>query len=253
MWWNDEDLLTWVDKTRPPWGEDCIKSWDDAFPEDVRPFVTSTDTRWRNINMETVVGQWDHYAGQTWRSALTGANDSKMRSAIRAFAENPEYYFNDAEKTIYFDSVDGESWYTNGGGNHRTVVAKFAHCMAKHKTKESVTINNVHCTQFDADWDTYNRYTDLKKCIENNGLHISVEPRIDDTHQESKLVIFVSDWRMSKDGLFDHLKPDQFRLYAEWVVSTQGKMSVFDKSRYWWQWIFSGKRLRLVYPGTGNK
>lgn len=118
MNWKDEPLLRWLSRREPSWANDRILRWSDVFPRDTEPDVMGfviKEHRNSNttIDMRTVVGQWDHYAGQTWAEALLDPQwkPGKIKYNLERADENPNYYFNgEIQGDINLYSIDGTSW-----------------------------------------------------------------------------------------------------------------------------------------------
>ncbi len=266
MFWQDEPLVNWVQRESPAWSQETIKSWEATFPRggqvDILPFVKRSEGIRKSINMRSVVGQWEHYAGQSWHDALLKPQykEGKMRRTIHLFDNKPEYYFNSVEKDIYFSSVCGQEWYTTGGGNHRTVVAKFALAMASAKTDDSFELHNVHTRLYTVDWDAFNLFSQLMALIkqEKIDIHPSVErfeiysnlSELDPHSLEIYAPIFhISDFRLRREGLFAHLTSNQFCEYASWIIRNHGQVTQWEKRQYWWRFFLLKDSDRLIYPG----
>lgn len=249
MSWKDEPLLTWLSGHNLSWGDDRILDWNDVFPRgteaDILQFVVaehrSSNT---SIDMRMVVGQWDHYAGQTWIDALQNPQykPGKMRDAIAKADSNPNYYFNgDIKNGIHLCSTDGASWYSNTGGNHRTVIAKFLSEMHYEKSGHYPLVAGISTTRYVIDHESFDLFKALLAYREH-GIHISVHPR----RPNAPLVFHIGDFRFNRRGKFEHLNPDQFRSYARWVLKNDGVLTKWDMLAHWRQFWF-GDPVRLVF------
>ncbi|MHB1665241.1 MAG: hypothetical protein ACYCT7_08290 [bacterium] len=260
MLWQDEPLLDWVKRETPSWANNKIRHWHEVFPENdysvpFRAFITKIESKRSDIDMCNVVGQWDHYANQTWINALTAPQYKpwKINNTIRLFDENGSYYFDNEEKGIHFDSIDGKKWFSNGGGNHRTVIAKFAFAIAKAKTGNNFLLKNVITNQYTVDWESYRLYKQLDKFIVNYNIKITI--LVDSKNNQPDF--FITDSRFPKyrflvynnNTLYEHLKPKEFKSYAEWVINTKGNISKRDKIIYLLKSFFvENYRDSLIYP-----
>ncbi|MCX9156516.1 hypothetical protein OPU71_10325 [Niveibacterium sp. 24ML] len=262
------ELLAWVRETPPAWANQTIKSWDDVFPRsgavDVLNFVS--EERWcvGDIDINAVVGQWDHYAGCTWRDAILEPKyrAGRMVNVLHMLDKNPGYYtarIGEA-KEIYFSSVDGESWYSDGGGNHRTIVAKFALAFAAEKSGRPVTLTNVHLHQYEVDWHCHSLYLRLRALIEERDLGINIHferhrlAQVEKGVERFGTVFFVTDWRhtgnaLSNRALMNHLDSQEFCAYANWVLASDGVLSRQDRIKVGWQKWFGRHPNSLVFPG----
>ncbi|WP_128083037.1 hypothetical protein [Collimonas arenae] len=115
-----QELLAWLYSNSFPWQNTKILNWCDVLPggESVErsPFTLSRKSDLGPIDMRLIVGQWEHYAGQTWFDAPTNPQykEYKVRHTIKRFDSEREYYFSQARKDIYVDSVDGKYWNSTG-------------------------------------------------------------------------------------------------------------------------------------------
>lgn len=268
MKWQTYPLLEWIKQNSQDWENELILNWEDTYPRseptDVLIFTTENEFSYGDINMAGVVGQRDHYAGQTWLEALLKPQykEGKMRNNIERFDANGVYYFDEERKDIHFDTVDGRNWYSNGGGNHRTVIGKFVFAMAEALTGQPQMLRNVHLARYTVDWSTYELYCKLQSIVVTNalGIHIKVERHSmyrvnghENNHEYFEPIFFVMDNRF-RDGnnnhLCGHLSSDEFCRYAEWIIDTRGQLLLRDKASYWWQLFFGKPQDSLIYPGS---
>lgn len=252
MDWKDESLLSWA-STPPSWAHSTILDWKEAFPRedelDVMKFVTAqTFEESVAIDMRLVVGQWEHYAGQTWLDALCSPQwrPGKMQNAIELADRNPAYYFNGEVKGgIHLSSVNGRDWYSNTDGNHRTVVAKFLSDMQFQKTGKYPLVAGVHTHTYEVDWESFSLFRAL-----NSYKSIGIKAYVKHESLSDPLVFFVADYRFNHRGKFEHLTPDRFRNYAKWVLRNNGTLTRGDVLAHYWQWWFTNPE-KLVFP-TSN-
>lgn len=257
MNWKSEKLLEWVDRSRPEWSDFVIKNWTGIFLSsgiDVTDFVLEKHCNRGDINMEKVVGQWEHYAGQTWLAALLEPKYKpwKMKNTIDLFDDNADYYFNGNKKDIYFTSLDGNEWYCNSGGNHRTIIAKFALSMAKDITGTHFDLKNVHTTRYIVDWNLFYLFRDFLDLIKRENLHISViveKKHINSSYREEYSIenysihFFLSDYRYRSKGVFARLSVSDFQKYAVSIIKERGKINKLKRAHYWWNFLFNRNEL----------
>lgn len=250
MNWKDESLLSWLSRNIPTWANHQILDWTDAFPRDdsvdVMQFVVGEHRHSNSkIDMRTVVGQWDHYAGQSWLEALNNPQwkPGKMEHNLERADHNPSYYFSgEIRGDVHFSSIDGTSWYTNSGGSHRTIIAKFLCEMCNDKTGHYPYVTGVSTTQYEVDWESYALFKALKK-YQGRGIHVSLLSR----EHLGKLIFQVGDFRLRRDGKFGHLSAEQFRSYAKHILHVDAKTTKWDKLRHLGQFWF-GNPGALILP-----
>lgn len=265
MEWKNETLSNWVQHSPPFWATELIQNWTDVFPRDfpkadVYDFVQHAHSGPGDIDLDTVVGQWEHYAGQTWLNALFQPQykPSKMQRILAMADTNPGYYFSMEPKDIFFDSIDGRTWYSHGGGNHRTVVGKFLHAMARSKSACQPLLHSVHKAHYQVDWQAFATFKQLQSLIKEQDLNISVAPwkillhrERTDTHQVeiSETAFYVADYRFKPSGQSAHLPAAEFLKFAHWVLDQDGKFTTWDMARNWASYLFGKYQGTLVYPG----
>lgn len=249
MNWKNEPLLSWLSCRSLPWANNRILDWNDAFPRgtdvDAMRFVIerhhNPDAK---IDMRTVVGQRDHYAGQTWLEALCSPQykPGKMQGVITRADDNPNYYFSGAiQRGIQLSSIDGVSWYSDTGGNHRTVIGKFLSEMHFDKKGEYPLVAGVSLTRYVIDWESHDLFKKLLT-FKDYGIHVSLQPR----EAGSCLIFHVGDFRFSRRGKFEHLTAEQFCTYAKWIINNDAKLTKLDKLQHWRQFWF-GNQEKLVF------
>ncbi len=175
-------LIDWVEKNKKQykWFNEKILEWDDFKIDNGKPYkcfvISEKIEESSTIDTQRIVGQWNHYAGQTWLEALLEPQykEGKMKSTIALADNNPNYYFSlDKKNDICFSSIDGKNWYSNQG-NHRTVLGKFV-CEREfliNKTKQ--IIGGVNKYLYFVDWETIKLYENLLDFIKKNNINLSI-------------------------------------------------------------------------------
>lgn len=249
-------LIDWVVSNPPPWAHDKILSFEEIFdrrgPVDALKFVTSTTFEPNStMDMRDVVGQWDHYAGQSWFDAAT-IQDGKMRNVFAQYEVNPLYYFSGELKDgISCSSIDGKVWYSQNSGNHRTVVAKFACARLAQETGQYPVVSGVCKVKHDVCQEAYQLFLEMHR-LNCQQIHQSVE-RVkldcnDSSHLTSQyeLRFHVCDFRLSRSGRCQHLTTEEFCNYARWILSTDAVLTRYEKWTHYWTFMFGDDR-RLIY------
>lgn len=261
--WKDRSIREWIVRERPSWAFDVIRSWDTDAKEH-RPnwevFKTEIVHANAEIDPTRIVGQWDHYSGQTWWDAFWEPKYKvgKMRAVERQSDENPLYYFQSGMHDISFDTFDGgRRWYSRQG-NHRTVIGKFLLAMAHAKTGTLAHFPIVPVTYFSSDEPTFSAFHSLLACIEENQLLIHVDARsitlanlqVNGSQRTIKEpYIFVSDGRLSNLGQAARMDPVTFGRYASWVIESRGRLKL--RERLTSMFFGSGDEVIRV-PGFGS-
>ncbi len=138
-----------------------------------------------HMDMRNVVGQTDHYAGQTWRDAALEPQyrPGKMRDVFAQFERNPGYYFNDElDNGIMLGSIDGTHWYTDGSGNHRTVVARFACDRIARLTGQYPLVRGVSTCHYHADTQAWNLFCQLSQLSKRHAEAITITIEREELH-----------------------------------------------------------------------
>jgi len=111
----------------PHWASEKILAWDsDAF-EHLRRFAVSR--YWADsasLNVFRIVGtRHPDYQGKTWSWFL--GHGKRMPENLRLHGENRAYYLETGKKQpeMSFISIDGQNWYVDADGNHRSCIARF--------------------------------------------------------------------------------------------------------------------------------
>jgi len=253
-------LLDWLTATPPPWANDKILNWEDHYKRqgevDMLSFVNREVFESNaSLDMRNVVGQWDHYAGQTWLDAVLAPQykEGKMRDVFRKYQENPDYYFNgEVQDGISVNSLNGGAWYSDGGGNHRTVLAKFACENIFQRTGEYPMVMGVHKHQYFVAMEAYELFVHMRQ-FEDKSLHVSVERETRERQESTGLTAInynvkfhVGDYRFSRSGRAQWLDVAEFVRFAKHVLKTNASLSTSDKIKHHWR-EFCGDRGSLIY------
>ena len=249
-------LLDWINSTPPTWANDVIAHWNSVFswqePADMRLFIhreiSESNT---GLDMRTVVGQWDHYAGQTWLGAIQSPKlkPGKIHSCLRLYEENPEYYFNgEVANGISVDSLNGGPWYSHNSGNHRTIIAKFACQQIEEQTGHYPMVQGVRKHHYYVDMEAWSLASSFHQSDRTMvGLKVRREKCAEYQTEEGHVFEYVTkfsvrDSRFGKDARFGHLGRDDFVQYARWVLQNEGALTRTDKLRHHWHSIIGNHR-----------
>jgi hypothetical protein len=230
--------------TKPqPWAQQIIAEWRDVFAVQhgvcLEDFVVHEyQRRDAHMDMRRVVGQSGHYAGQPWReAALTPQyKPGKMRAAFARFERNPGYYFNgELDNGILLSSIDGQNWYTDGGGNHRTVLAKFACDRIARHTGRYPLVRGVSTCHYQPDMQAWHLFCQLRQrhaeaislSVTRQALRPIAVPG--GTDLAWQLRFFVLDRRFGGIPRAGHIDAKQFCAYARHVLAHDGKPSWRDR------------------------
>lgn len=252
-------LFEWLSTTPPSWASETILNWENIFnrdgPADIMQFVIKeTYESNATIDMRSVVGQMGHYAGQTWFDAATNPlyKEIKMRDVFSLYEKNPDYYFNGkVADGISFSSFEGKSWYSHGGGNHRTVVAKFACERMSRKTENYPLVCGVSKLTYQVDVEAWRLFSKLI-LLKNSSISPSVKKvrRVNRLADQQiikyNLNFFICDYRFSQNGRCQHLNSDEFCKYAKWVILNNAVPTNHEKLLHQWTSLFGNKN-RLIY------
>ena len=250
-------LLDDILATPQPWSQQPIAEWRDMFPAQhgasLDDFVVrECRRRDAHMDMRNVVGQTDHYAGQSWRDAVLEPQyrPGKMRDVFARYERNPGYYFNgELDNGILLGSIDGEPWYTDGGGNHRTVVAKFACDRIARRTGHYPLVRGVSTSHYQPDMQAWYLFCQLRQrhadliqlSVTREGGEKTVVAGA--TEITWRLRFFVQDGRFGGIARAEHLDAARFCAYARHVLAHGGKPSWRDRVLH----RLIGDRDRLVY------
>ena len=122
-----EDLLGRVRREPPAWAGEIIEAWDEEGFRRIEPFTSAR--YWcenASLNVFQIVGtRHPDYQGRSWRWLLE--NGKRMHLNLPLHATNPGYYLDQAHKmpTMSFLSLDGQRWFVDDDGNHRSCIARF--------------------------------------------------------------------------------------------------------------------------------
>lgn len=254
-------LIEYVTGNTPSWAHETIRNWEEVYSRsgavDMIDFVTrEVFEPMSQVNMREVIGQWDHYAGQTWLDAAIDPQykPSKMRSAFRMYDENPSYYFSgELENGICLSSLNGGPWFSNSGGNHRTVVAKFACERTFEETGIYPHVSGVMKHHYFVDLEALDLF---KKLLEfhDHGIHVSVERRqINESRTQGKHLFeyapafFVWDSRFGGDARSQWLRAQQFRRFARHVLRQNGQITRLERLQHYWLQFGRSDYESLIY------
>lgn len=253
-------LLEWISATPPTWANDEILNWEDLFKRqdggDMLSFVIREVFESNaSLDMRNVVGQRDHYAGQTWLEAVNNPQykEGKMRDVFRKYQDNPDYYFNgEIQNGISVSSLNGGFWYSDNGGNHRTVLAKFACDSVFQRTGEYPMVVGVHKHHYFVDTEVFEYFVQMRQ-LEGVSIHVSVNSETRARQESAGLTVIdynlkfhVGDYRFSKNGRAQWLDAAEFVRFAKYVLKTNASPSTTDKIKHHWR-EFWGDRDSLIY------
>lgn len=186
-----------------------IRQWDYFLYDEFGSFINQEEsiTTIDNLLATDIVGQWQHYAGQTWKNALLRPEykPKKMLDALKLYEQNPDYY-SESRSDMSFSSMDGKNWYSVEGNNHRTVIAK---CLAELGHIE--ILKDVSLRRYSVDFVAYNELRKLRKFIFYKKLPITICPFKPDKSSEVKFVI--TDKRINSNPVA--LDREEFLVYSE--------------------------------------
>ena len=246
-----DDILT----ISQPWSQQMIAERRDMLPEkhgvSVEDFIVREYQRHdAHMDMRHVVGQTEHYAGQSWRDAALEPQyrPGKMRAAFAQCERNPDYYFNgELANGIKLGSIDGRKWFTDGGGNHRTVVARFACDRIARQTGRYPLVRGVSTCHYQPDLQAWQLFCQLRQ-RHAEAIFLSVTrvaiPGGNDIAW--RLQFFVVDRRFGGIPRAAHLDTARFCAYARHVLAHGGQPSWRDRIQ---DWLIDDPD-RLVYPSA---
>lgn len=244
----------------PSWASETIQSWNDFFEpfnwHDAESFVVRrTSEQDCEIDMRDVVGQHEHYAGHTWLEAATKPlpKATKMRTKFGLFDKNPNYYFNgDIARDMYFMSIDGKTWFSDGEGNHRTVVAKFG-CEQLHREAHTYPlVKGVTKVVYDIDFDSLRLYAKMRD-LESSGIIVRVCREEEKEHGGDarttayRVTFDVTDLRFSDARSEINMTPKAFAAYARYLFKNGTQLSTKDRILHHWRRIVTGDTKGLIY------
>lgn len=237
-------LFEKITKFPPSWACETIKHWDEIFPRehfDLQNFVTHEVFESRtNVDMRQLVGQWDHFAGQTWLEAIVAprCKPSSMTDVLRLYEMNPSYYFNgEVDGGIYLSSMNGGPWYSDFGGNHRAVVAKFACEQMLRENGFYPMVEGVEKHFYYANLEAFALFKQLS-ALHDKGIHVYVERKQVGVCLEGKreridyhVTFFIADHRFGRRMRSQRLEINEFLTFARHVISKNAIISKMDRVR----------------------
>jgi hypothetical protein len=256
-------LLDFISKNPPAWATNTIEHWNDVFDRsedaDILKFVTRENyISNARVDMREVVGQWDHYARQTWLEAVSNPQyrPGKMSSAFNLYETNPDYYFSgELAGGIHLSSLNGGPWFSIEG-NHRTVVAKFACERLFREIGVYPEVTGVSQHAYYADLDARNLYRRMRT-FEKDGIHVSVERnRVGETHignvrsDTYEVKFHVADHRFRSKPRMQWLPAAEFKKFAQHILRTNGVVSRKDRFQHFWLWFVRSDLDSLIYEGA---
>jgi|GEM_PF-6650204 len=270
--WKTEPLIKWVSENSPAWAQQTIRSLEQDYPEHpefksgegvpgLRSFIYLTERTVQDVDPDNIVGQWDHYAGQTWLDALIYPQwkPGKIKACLCEAENNPDYYL-EPLKNIHLTSYDGKNWYSHTSGNHRTVIGKFILSMASERLNKKINFKGISTTRHFVDYECLAKYQALAKLIEDKMLNISLTAKaelIENTGQtinnitihEYEIKIFVYDSRMGINAVkYEWLSASEFCKYAKWVLDNDGRYPTSYKIRDFLGLPFGQQLHKINYP-----
>ena len=162
------DIDEWVKSNRLHWAGQTILPWDEKLFLEVAPFVTSHFWSDRHsINVYSVIGTaHPDFVYLSWDQFL--ATGQRMSFNKRLLHANPGYYLETDVKhpSMLYVSLDGEGWYVNGDGNHRTCLARFHFEQLNANGIPSKTmIHGVTVDSYRVDWALLELYRRIQRAL----------------------------------------------------------------------------------------
>lgn len=253
-------LYDWATTQTHEWANNIIQHWNNVFDRrgnaDIMQFVVrEIFENNSNVDMRQVVGQWEHYAGQTWLDAVKAPQykPTKMSTIFRLYEENQNYYFDGSVANgICLSSLNGGPWFSVSGGNHRTIVAKFASERQFQETGSFPLVAGVSKHHYFADVEAWGLFGRLVELVDQ-GIHISVHRKKAseghvDGHQtiDYELNFHVSDYRFSERGRAEWLSAKDFCEYARYTLRANAVLTRLDWLVHFWRW-WRGDLDSLIY------
>ncbi|MFX1689838.1 hypothetical protein PWR05_35855 [Paraburkholderia sp. A2RI-6] len=256
-------LFETIQSDPPTWANDSIQSWDDILQHDMTDFVVrETFERDARVDMRDVIGQSGHDAGQTWLEAAVNPQykATKMARMFDLYERNPDYYFNGelgAGDSLFLSSANGSKWYTDSGGNHRTVVAKSACDRRFRDAKEKggyPGIRGAVAYRYEIDHESRDLYLKFR---DHAGKGLAARPEKRETSKRSvasttviasDLTFFATDFRFNDGGRSQPLDAPEFRKFARHFLARDGKVDGRDRLRHLWMGYARGDFESLIYP-----
>jgi len=264
--WKTQKLWDWIIENPPKWAHERIRHLSEDYPDHIdngptmpgiRDFVFLTEHANQNIEPRKIVGQWDHYAGQTWFEAVTNPQwkGGKMRYCLEMADTNPAYYLHDL-KGIQVTSYDGEHWYSQTSGNHRTVVGKFFFAMLASITGEKRLLPNVSTLRYHVDHQCLRAFRDLKRMIRETGINVEIDACSDSLGLQGERIIkiYVRDNRWGKNlERLGWLSATEFQKFASWIFQTEGTLPRLLRFKNSIGAVSGTRQHQLYYPDMSGE
>ncbi len=175
------DILGWAKRNPPSWGNEALLQWDQDLLEAVKPFASSHYWSDRHsVNVFAVVGTANpEHSGMTWATLLQ--QGKRMHENKTLLQRNPEYYHSVDVKVpvIQLVSMDCNRWMTNGGGDHRVVLARYHFERLRALGIASQTmLHGVMVDEYRIDWGMQQLFCDIKQLLLKQAGLFRVEPYI---------------------------------------------------------------------------
>lgn len=256
-----KSLFEFVTENPPFWANNVIENWENVFVRsgstDMMDFVTcEVYEDMAQVDMRQVIGQWEHYAGQTWFEAASNPQykPSKMRTMFRLYDENPSYYFSGkVANGICLSSLNNGPWFSVSGGNHRTIIAKFACERVFQETGVYPLISGVAKHQYYVDVEAWELFKQLR-VFADHGIHVTVKrQRLEDRCLRGKktieyeLAFHVADFRFNRNGRKQWLPTDEFSRFARYIVRQNAAVTSLERLRHYWLCFSHGDVDSLIY------
>ncbi len=228
-------LINQLQTDMPPWSNHIIRCWEDDF-ESFNDFSHGMlKLEINSIDVTTIVGQRDHYCGETWYDAINGKHinhDYKMLRNISHHDNNPLYYFDANTKDDWsLLTFDNKSWYSDEG-NHRTIIAKFAfHVSQQHGLLHSNLLQGIKLFKASIDMEAHRLFNECKDLIREEGLNVHIDGPIKDRYTQWEPRIRWYDERYPRKhrrrgGFFNM---DEFKEFASEFLRDDGRIRLRDK------------------------
>lgn len=157
------DLRSLINEEPCDFANVIVKSWQDR-ENDIRGFILDR-VIFENtaINVNDVVGtNHGSYHGREWSALIM--DGKKSDTNISKLASNPEYYLSsELKEQTQYTSIDGET-YINGGGNNRTIIAKFFFHYNRDTIAEPV-LKGVKLEKLHVDWQAKHAKDEIEELL----------------------------------------------------------------------------------------
>lgn len=259
--WKTERLVEWATRERPAWAHSVIRNWNDVFPRggtaDILTFVTSERRCVADVDMDKLVGQWEHHAGHTWLEALVKDPchaHGRLKANLSQFEDDSSAYF-DGRITacggITFVALNGGPLYSDEG-THRSIIAKFALEMARQRTGKKYILRGVPQVMWVADCVTRDIYLELYDFVRSRSiaLHCSLSS-YRSSKTEADLAagpsFWVQDSRFGRDWpLHGRLSAAQFRAFAGSLLTNNACIDRRARIQHLWRRIRGSHKLIMA-------